>query len=609
MKDNKVNTDNNVAKAVDVNNTAIINQDLKSDKDFQDKPKNKYKITDLLKPYVGLIILLMLLSIISNGITLVLPKIISHTIDNYQNDALNVVVRNFLGASIAIFVISYIQGILQAYIAEVAARDLREDLINKISSQSYLFIQDITPAKLLTRLTLDIDNIKLFISQAIPSIVSSFVLIFGSAILLLMTEWQLALLILMIIPVIAFLFYSNMKKVRVLFKKAGEIIDRLNKVINENIVGSTLIRVLNSQKYEFEKFLGLSTEAKENGIKILSNFALFIPSVVFISNIATLTIFVLGGYFVIEDKMSLGDFSAFNSYLSILFFPILLIGFMTNIINQAQTSYIRISEVLDKTKKIDAGNIEIKPKGNIIVEDINLKAGDTCILKDINFDIKAYTKTAIIGPTGAGKTQLLYIMTGLINQTEGNVKIDNHDIKDYKKDVLHKYMGLVFQDNIMFNSTLRENICFDKDIPQEELDKALKTAELYDFVETLPDKLDTYVMERGTSLSGGQKQRIMLARVLVLNPTILLLDDFTARVDYVTERKITENLKRNYPDLTLISVTQNIEPVKDYDQIILLMEGELIDKGTHKQLMERSVEYVQIYNSQKSTTDYELHTK
>lgn len=608
MKENEAKNINNTSDTVTKGSLAIISET--SDKNYKGKPKNKYKITDLLKPYIGLILLLMSLSIISNGITLTLPKMIAHTIDNYEKekDILNIVIRNFLGASIAIFLISYIQGILQAYIAEVAARDLRENLINKISVQSYLFIQDITSSKLLTRLTLDIDNIKLFISQAIPSIVSSVVLILGSAILLLITKWQLAIFILLIIPAIAFLFINNMRKVRVLFKKSGEIIDKLNKVINENIVGSTLIRVLNSQKYEFEKFLGLSTESKENGIKILSNFALFIPSVVFISNLATLIIFVLGGYFVIQDKMTLGDFSAFNSYLAILFFPILLIGFMTNIINQASTSYTRISEVLEKTREEYIGSINIKPEGNIHIENINLKSGDTCILKDINFEIKALSKTAIIGPTGAGKTQLLYIMTGLIKATEGKVKIGNYDIEDYNKEVLHKYMGLVFQDNIMFNSTLRENICFDKEISEESLIKALKTAELYDFVESLPQKLDTYVMERGTSLSGGQKQRIMLARVLVLNPSILLLDDFTARVDYITERKITENLKQNYPDLTLISVTQNIEPIKDYDQIILLMESELIDKGTHNELMKRSVEYVQIYNSQKSTTDYELRT-
>ena len=151
-------------------------------------------------------------------------------------------------------------------------------------------------------------------------------------------------------------------------------------------------------------------------------------------------------------------------------------------------------------------------------------------------------------------------------------------------------------------------ICFNKNIKEDDLIKSLKTSELYDFIESLPNKLDTYISERGTTLSGGQKQRIMLARVLVMNPKILFLDDFTARVDYNTERKILENIKNNYPNITLISVTQNIEPIKDYDEIILLMEGEIIDKGHHKELMKRSPEYVQIYNSQQSTSTYELQS-
>jgi len=168
-------------------------------------------------------------------------------------------------------------------------------------------------------------------------------------------------------------------------------------------------------------------------------------------------------------------------------------------------------------------------------------------------------------------------------------------------------VGFVFQDSILFNLTLRENIAFSKTVRDSDLEKAIATAELKDFIDSLPEKLDTIVSERGTSLSGGQKQRIMLARALALNPKVLLLDDFTARVDSQAERKILENVHRNYPAITLISVTQKIASVEDYDQIVLLMEGEVLATGTHKQLMETSPEYVQIYDSQRSTSHYELH--
>jgi ATP-binding cassette subfamily B protein len=219
--------------------------------------------------------------------------------------------------------------------------------------------------------------------------------------------------------------------------------------------------------------------------------------------------------------------------------------------------------------------------------------------------VKGGTRTAVIGPTAAGKTQLLYLLTGLLSPTSGRILFDGRPIEEYDKAALHRQIGFVFQDATMFNLTVRENIGFSKTVTDADLEKAIATAELKDFIATLPDGLDTVVSERGTSLSGGQKQRIMLARALALNPRVLLLDDFTARVDTATERKILENVHRNYPGLTLLSVTQKIAPVEGYDQIVLLMEGEVLASGTHQQLMDSCPEYVQIYDSQRSTQHYE----
>jgi ATP-binding cassette subfamily B protein len=191
----------------------------------------------------------------------------------------------------------------------------------------------------------------------------------------------------------------------------------------------------------------------------------------------------------------------------------------------------------------------------------------------------------------------------LIKPNQGAIYYDNVNITDYNRDALLKQIGFVFQDSIIFNMTLRENIAFNSEVKESDLEKAIQTAELNDFIDTLRQGLDTIVSERGSSLSGGQKQRIMLARALAINPRILLLDDFTSRVDPLTEEKILRNVKENYPDITLVSVTQKIDPVKDYDQIIVIMEGETIASGKHEFLMRHSPEYVQIYRSQKSTTD------
>jgi ATP-binding cassette subfamily B protein len=197
-------------------------------------------------------------------------------------------------------------------------------------------------------------------------------------------------------------------------------------------------------------------------------------------------------------------------------------------------------------------------------------------------------------------------MIGLLPPTSGKVTYDGQPIEAYDKQALHQQVGLVFQDSVMFNLTLRENIAFSSTIRPEDMDKAIATAELADFLAALPEGLDTVVSERGTSLSGGQKQRIMLARALALNPKVLLLDDFTARVDPTTERTILNNVRQNYPGITLVSVTQKIASVTDYDQIILLMEGEVLATGRHQELMEASPEYVQLFDSQRSTSHYEV---
>ncbi|HEY9123643.1 MAG TPA: ABC transporter ATP-binding protein, partial [Bacteroidales bacterium] len=205
-----------------------------------------------------------------------------------------------------------------------------------------------------------------------------------------------------------------------------------------------------------------------------------------------------------------------------------------------------------------------------------------------------------------GKSQLLYLLSNIIKPASGKILFDGKSIDTYDCNTFYKQIGIVFQDSVIFNLSLRENIAFSGEASEEAIQKAIETAELKEFVDTLPAKLDTVVSERGSNLSGGQKQRIMLARALVLEPKILLLDDFTARIDRKTENKILCNIENNYPHITIVSVTQKIASIKHFEKIVLLMEGEIIAEGTHKELLETCPEYVQVYNSQRSTSHYEL---
>jgi len=573
-------------------------------KEKKQKPP-KANIFKILKPYSGMISALLFFALLSNGLNLVIPKIIQFGIDDFSKGTFNMqrIITWFLIAAILIFIFSYVQSIIQTFASERVARDMRKKLSSKISEQDYQYIQQTTTAKLLTNLTSDVDAIKMFVAQAIVTIVSSLVLIIGASILLLNLNWRLGLLVLLMIPIIAGTFIFIFKKVKTLFRKTQEVIDWLNKVINESILGAALIRVLNAQFTEYNKFIDASGEAKNLGLSILKLFATLIPIIVLTSNLARLAVLGVGGHFVIIGNMSLGEFAAFNSYIAILIFPIIMIGFMSNVIARASASYQRVHATLESPDFVDKGTVNKEIKGNISLENVSVFYGENPALKNISFKINGGTRNAIIGPTAAGKTQLFYLLTTLIKATEGAVFYDDVKITDYKRDTLLKQIGLVFQDSIIFNLTLRENIAFNSEITEEELQKAIDTAELNDFIKTLPQGLGTIVSERGSSLSGGQKQRIMLARALAINPTVLLLDDFTARVDTLTEQKISGNLKQNYPDTTVVSITQKIDPIKDYDQIIVLMEGELIASGKHHYLMQHSPEYVQIYRSQKSTMD------
>ncbi|MEK7145616.1 MAG: ABC transporter ATP-binding protein [Patescibacteria group bacterium] len=571
------------------------------EKEIEKKPAQP-SIFGLLKPYRNLIFPLIVLTVASNALTLWLPYLLAKGIDGYLMDGpLELILWEFGIVAGLIFVLTYFQNIIQSYAAERVARDLRNTLSEKVSTHSFAEVQKIGSATLLTNLTSDIDAIKNFVAQAVVNMVSSLILIIGGSILLLSINWKLALAVLIVLPVIGVTFFIIFGKVKKFFLQAREVMDWLNKVINESILGAALIRVLNSQETEHDKFTEANDKARKVGISILKLFAAMIPIVTFASNLAVLIILVLGGKFIIDGTMSLGEFASFNSYLTILIFPIFVLGFVGNIIAQAQASYIRIHGVLSAPKLQDDGAITTPLEGNIEIENVSLSFGEKKALKDVSLKIHAGTKVAILGPTAAGKTQLLSLLVGLISPSSGELKYDGFKLSDYRREELYKQVGLVFQDSIIFNISLRENIAFNTEVSEENMKKAIETAELTEFIKELPDGLNTIVSERGTSLSGGQKQRIMLARALAIHPKILLLDDFTARVDSSTEKKILENVSKNYPGLTLVSVTQKIASVESYDQIIVLMEGEMIASGTHEQLMTSSPEYVQIYNSQQST--------
>lgn len=561
----------------------------------------------LLTPYKGQMAMLVVLTAAGNALSLAMPKVVADAIDAFTSGHLNLTASLIALAALALgtFLFGNLQNVVQTVASERVARDLRTRLAGVVSVQTYASIETMTPAKLLTNFTSDVDAIKTFVAQAAPALISSVFVIIAASSLLLWLNWKLALPVLLVLPLIGVSFFVVLGRVRKLFGQVQGIVDVMNRVLTENIVGAALVRLVHTEGRETVRFTEAAENSRAISMKILRQFASMIPMITFLTNVATLIILSLGGHFVIQGAMTIGQLSAFLSYLTILVFPIIIIGFTSMSISQAQASYMRIGMVLNAPPPPARGEAAQPLTGALGVKDLVLAYGDRKVLKGVSFNVAPRTRTAIVGPTAAGKSQLLYAMTGLLAPTSGQVLYDGRPIDDFTRDSLYAQIAFVFQDSNLFNLTLRENIAFNAKVDEAQLSKAIETAELHPFIAGLPQGLETVVSERGLSLSGGQKQRIMLARALALDPKVLFLDDFTARVDMATEARILANVRKSYPDLTLISITQKIAPVEDFDQIVLLMEGEVLAVGTHQELAHSSPEYGQILRSQRSTDAYE----
>ncbi len=555
------------------------------------------------RPYLGMLGLLLLVALINNGLNLWLPKITSGAIDSFsgQNFEISKIIYEMAGASLVIFIFAVGQSFLQTFLAETVAKNMRERLVNKISDQDFGFVNKMTPEKLLTIMTSDVDNIKQAMTMGLVQIFSSAVLVVGSAVMLLRINVKLGLMVLAIVPIVGLVFFNLFGHIRSFFKRAQAVLDRLNKVIKESIVAAALVRIINSQNKEIDKFNDQNSQAKDLGLSIMKLFSGLIPTIGLLANSTVILILLVGGKLILAGEFTVGDLTAFNTYVSMLIFPMIMLGFISNMIARAMTSYQRIEEVLNFEGKDDFGDIDKEIKGKIEFKNVSLSFGQKQVLKEVSFEIKPGSKTAILGPTAAGKTQIFYLMSGLMKPNSGEILIDGVPVKKYCQKCLSGQLGLVFQDSSLFNLTIKENINFQNKEDETNLKKAIETAALDDFIKTLPDGLETKITERGSNLSGGQKQRLTLARALAVNPKILLLDDFTARVDRSTEKDIFARLKKNYGNITQVLITQQIASVEDFDQIILIMDGEVLAKGTHKELLKKSPEYQQLYSLQMST--------
>ena len=419
------------------------------------------------------------------------------------------------------------------------------------------------------------------------------------------TNIKLTLIALITLPFIAFTVNKFGKVIYKRFISVQEAFANLTDTTQENFAGIRVIKSFVQEDLTLDEFTAVNKDNLNKNLELVRFSGVFHPLIQFLSSISFLIVIVYGGKLVMLDTISLGDFIACNNYLGLLIWPMMAVGWVINVLQRGVASMERLNEILDEEAEIiDAENtISLKnPKGKIEFREMEFKYPNAteAVLKDINFTLEPGETLAIVGRTGSGKTTLINLLLRLYDIEQGEILIDNINIKDISLKDLRENIAYVPQDNFLFSSTIKENIgfAFDTELSDEEVFAAAKAAQVYDNIIDLPEGFDTVLGERGVTLSGGQKQRVSIARALAKDAPILILDDSLSSVDTETEEKILNNLEKLARKKTLIIISHRISTVQNADEIIVLDDGHIIERGTHESLLENNGLYNYLYEKQ-----------
>ncbi len=522
-------------------------------------------------------------------------------------------------ALVAIVLFAALRGVfafLQAYWAEknsqAVAYDLRNDLYAKIQKLSFSYHDRNQTGQLMIRATDDVEKVRLFIGQGLLQLVGALILLTGTIIILFSSNVTLAWTAMPILPVALVLFMIFGIVSQPLFAKVQQKLSTLNTILQENLAGIKVIQAFTREAEQQRKFRAAADDTMNQAITVARLFTFLFPLVFMVANLGQAAILYVGGKQIISGALTLGAWQEFSLYLLYLFFPIAQFGFIITQLGQASASAERIFEILDARNDIvdkpDA--IELPPvRGEVRFEEVTFRyyGGGAPVLNRVSFAAHPGETVALLGATGSGKSTIINLLPRFYDPTEGRITIDGYDLRDVKLDSLRKQIGIVLQETTLFSGSIRENIAFGKpDASQAEIEAAARAAQAHDFIMSFPEGYDTHVGERGVTLSGGQKQRIAIARALLLDPRILILDDSTSAVDLNTEAAIQKALNVLMKGRTSFVIAQRISTVMNADKIIVLDKGEVVAIGKHADLMENNPIYAEIYNSQILAHENEL---
>ncbi len=563
-------------------------------------------------PYLSAFVVgpLMMLTEVAGEV--MLPKFMSMIINNGVASR-NVAYIGKMGTLMVLTVLFMaVGGILGAYFSAKASisftSDMRNDLFRKVQQFSFENIDDYSTGSLVTRLTNDVQQVQNVLMMGLRMALRAPGMFLGALIMAFMMNRQLAVIILIVIPL---LLAAILLILKTAFPRFGEMqrrLDRLNSGIQESLTNVRVVKSFVREDHEIEKFSKLNDDLKESSLRALRIVIATMPVMTFAMNVTTLAVVWYGGNIIIAGKMPVGDLTAFTTYIVQILMSLMMLSMVFLQSSRASASMKRINEIFDteiglnddhaknKDKKVTEGRVEFK---NVSFGYSGENGRKDLVLEGISFTAEPGQTIGIIGSTGSGKTSLVQLIPRLYDVTGGEVLVDGVNVKEYSLKHLREGVGMVLQKNILFSGTIEENLRWgNEDAPMEDVIRFSESAQADPFVKTFKNGYDTEMGQGGVNVSGGQKQRLCIARALLKRPKILILDDSTSAVDTATEAKIRESLYHDLKDTTKIIIAQRISSVQEADQILVLEDGKIIGHGTHEELLKTCEAYSEIYTTQ-----------
>ena len=577
--------------------------------------KMLWKLTKEAARYKGLYVLAILSTFALTIVNLTAPKILSAMTGVVEKGVDDAALKTIMGLALGLLLIYLLRILfrfLSSYLTHKAAwylvGDLRGRLYNKLQSLDLGFFHDKQTGDLMSRVVNDTRDFELLYAHMIPDLITNVVTFAGVLIILLTINWRLALITCCPIPLILCSGVIFSKKVRPFFKASQKSMGELNAQLQDSLSGLHEIQSFGQEAYESERIRVKNFDQVRAMLRALRASAVFHPSVEFLSSAGTVLVVFFGGLLAYKGQLTVEDIVAFVLYLSLFYAPVSGLANLLESLQQSLAGAERVTLILETPSAIqnaddaqDLGHVD----GAVAFENVSFHYSNKVpVLKNISFSCKPGMMVALVGPTGVGKTTTTQLISRFYDPVEGRVLIDGKDIKHATVESLRRNISPVLQDTFLFNGTISENIAYAKpDATQEEIEAAAKAANIHEDILSMPDRYETKVGERGLRLSGGQKQRIAIARAILRQSPIIVLDEATASVDVQTEKKIQKAIKNLSGKKTIIAIAHRLSTIREADLILVFHEGEIVERGTHEELLEKKGLYYKLHQAQNFSTN------